>query len=214
MQQEIVEVDGVRLQQAFLVLGIDAGDDRLQVISDRVAEAACNRFGGVQVVLLVADAGGDQSRRERDRVDVLIVENLLDELLLIAGVENRVVRLQPDGGRPAAQQPGAEPVKGADPEAFSGQQAPNALGHFVGRFVGEGDRQNVPGIDSAIDHSGDAVRDHPGLAGTRAGKNQQRPVNVLDGLALRDRELSRQTHRGSSHRTNPFQAEDLVSSPS
>jgi len=60
----------------------------------------------------------------------------------------------------------------------------NALLHFAGGLVGEGDGEDVSGRDALGNQVGDAKRDDAGLAGARPGQDQQRPLEGFDGLAL------------------------------
>ena len=63
-------------------------------------------------------------------------------------------------------------------------QLDNALAHLVGRLVGEGHGQNVPGSDAGCDEIGHAAGDDTRLAGPGAGEHQQRTVDVVDGGTL------------------------------
>ncbi len=82
--------------------------------------------------------------------------------------------------------------------------------YLLRRPPGERDRQEVPGRQAAVhDLVGDAVGERPGLAGSRAGDDQQRPVGARRGplvwikrveqRARRGRRPGRRRH-GSSHR--------------
>ena len=50
VQQQVVEVDRVRLQEPLLILGIDARDDRLQMVADRLFKRAHELVGGLEFV--------------------------------------------------------------------------------------------------------------------------------------------------------------------
>ena len=71
-----------------------------------------------------------------------------------------------------------------DPDRLAGSKRFDAAVHFVGRLVGEGQRQDLAGRNAVPQQVGDAVRDDAGLAAAGPGQDQQRPVDVLDGLAL------------------------------
>jgi hypothetical protein len=66
------------------------------------------------------------------------------------------------------------------------ENASDAFAHFAGGFVRECHGENVSRIDAFdVDQSSDARRENAGLARSRAGENEQRPVDVQHGLALR-----------------------------
>ena len=66
------------------------------------------------------------------------------------------------------------------------EQVADALLHLARGLVGEGDRGDVARIETAVvDQIGDLLGDHAGLAGTGAGENEQRTVEVTNGFALR-----------------------------
>ena len=80
------------------------------------------------------------------------------------------------------------------------QSAPSSAStraaHLLGRLVREGDRQDLVGLGVAVaDEVGDAARDDARLARAGAGQNQQRPVDVQDGVALLGIEGVEEVHR-------------------
>ena len=61
----------------------------------------------------------------------------------------------------------------------------DALGHFGGGFVGEGDGEDGVGGDAALfDEIGDAVGDDAGLAGAGTGEQEDGTVDSLNAFAL------------------------------
>jgi hypothetical protein len=57
--------------------------------------------------------------------------------------------------------------------------------HLLGRFVGEGDRQNPPGRDRLMrNQMSHPTGDCAGFTRTRAGQNQQRPIEMGSRIAL------------------------------
>ena len=60
----------------------------------------------------------------------------------------------------------------------------DALLHFAGGFVGEGDSKDISGRDALGDEMGDAERDDPGFARAGPGQDQHRAVQGFNGLAL------------------------------
>ena len=75
-------------------------------------------------------------------------------------------------------------MKRADPDPRAGQEPRNALGHFAGRFVCEGDRQHTGRIDPLFDNAGDAAGNDAGFSGTGAGQNEQGAFRLFDGPPL------------------------------
>lgn len=63
----------------------------------------------------------------------------------------------------------------------------NALPHFLGGLIGEGDGTDIPRRNTRIDQCGDAMGNDAGLAAAGAGKDQERPFNMKDGFFLRGR---------------------------
>ena len=57
--------------------------------------------------------------------------------------------------------------------------------HFLGRLVGEGNRENAIGRDAMANQLGDAESDHPSLARAGPRQDQQRSGKRLDGFFLR-----------------------------
>ena len=115
-------------------------------------------------------------------------EDLLQQPDLVVGVEDREVRLEPDRLGMAAQDARGERVEGAEPHPFGGaaDHRLEPLAHLARRLVGEGDREQLAGKGAAgRQDMGEAGRQHPGLAGAGAGQHQHRPVDRLDGAALR-----------------------------
>ena len=86
-----------------------------------------------------------------------------------------------------SQESGTQRVKCRDPHvaAIDAQERFDARPHFFRGLVGEGDGKDPVGIREAFaDEIGDAMSDDAGLAGTRPGKNQQRPFGLKDRCSL------------------------------
>ena len=61
----------------------------------------------------------------------------------------------------------------------------DAVLHLVGGLVGERDGEDLERADAVLaDEVGDAVGEHPRLARTGPGDDEQRAVHVGDGIAL------------------------------
>ena len=61
---------------------------------------------------------------------------------------------------------------------FLRQQGRSTLLHLVGGLVGEGDGQDPLRPRTVADQLGDAVGDHPGLAGSRPASTSSGPASV------------------------------------
>ncbi len=75
-------------------------------------------------------------------------------------------------------------MEGADPDLAAGSKPLEAEPHFVGRLVGERQRQDFLPRNTVDQHPCDAVRNHPRLSASRSGEDQQRAVVMQDGLSL------------------------------
>jgi hypothetical protein len=123
----------------------------------------------------------------------VVVEVLVEEVLLVELVPDGVVALQAREVAVVVEQAQADTVKGAevnlvevDPDAERQQAVGDAGGELGGGLLGEGDDEDGLGrgaldgdqVDDALDHG-------EGLPGPGAGDDQQRPLAVRDGPALR-----------------------------
>ena len=102
-------------------------------------------------------------------------------------------------GAVAAQQPHRKGVKGRHPGSRRAAHAPEQrrypVAHFTGGLVGEGDRQDGIGRYSLdADQTSDAMRNHPRLAASRAGQNQDRAVEMADSVTLLGIEALKEIH--------------------
>src|SRR5262249_51163555 len=98
-----------------------------------------------------------------------------------------------------AEKADAERVKSEDPrrgcEGRAVEKRTDAVTHFTGRFVGEGD-----GEDGArrhvfrSDEMRDAVGDRFGLAAARTGEDKNRALGVRDGFLLLGVEAREEIH--------------------
>ena len=85
------------------------------------------------------------------------------------------------------KQPRAERVERRDPHALAvnAQEGFDARSHFFRRFVGERHCQQPVGLAEAFaDQIRDAMGDDARLAGTSAGKNQQRAFGLKNSFLL------------------------------
>ena len=119
VQQQIVEIDGIGLQQTLLIGGVDSRDDGPRMIANGLFEGTRIGFGGLQFRFRSADASGDLCRRIMDAIDVQFVQHVANHLQLVGLVIDREVGLQPDETRTSAQQQGTKLVEGAYPNTVA-----------------------------------------------------------------------------------------------
>jgi hypothetical protein len=169
LNEEVVEVEGVVVDEALFVEAEDAGDCRALLVVRLDA-------GGVQLrveaaVLGVADGPLGLSRREALVVVAEVFDAALDDarrvVLVVDGEGARVPGLQLLDV--AAEHTDAKAVEGRDErralKALVAQELPDALAHLLRGLVGEGDGEDVVGRDAALgDEVGDADGDDARLA--------------------------------------------------
>ena len=176
-EQQIVEIERIRFAQPGLVALIDHGQAR----RGGIGGGASHLRGRLLDALGVADA-----RKRRAMLHELVVQA---ELLVDGSQDRDLIVVVVDGelrGEAGAnlrqrrafapEQADAEGVERGDGRGvarLAGNQGTDALAHFTGGLVGEGDGQDGPsGNLVGADQVGDAVRDHAGLAAARAGQDQ------------------------------------------
>jgi len=173
VHQQIVEVARVAGLQQFVVTDIHAADDLGAVVVGRIVGRAD------QLVLGAGDVAEHGARIVAFRIDIQLDQRLLDDGLLVAGVEDQVVARA--GGELGldAQNARADRVERPDRQAVelagAAQQVHHALFHLAGGLVGEGHRHDVPRADvHVLDQVGDTVGQHAGLAAARPGQDKHR----------------------------------------
>jgi hypothetical protein len=118
---------------------------------------------------------------------VIVLEQLLDDRLLIGGVVDGEIAAEADVVGLAAQQARAQGVERRHPHraAIGLEQALDALAHFLGGLVREGDRHDLIGIGDLLgDEIGDAMRDDARLSRTRSCENQERTISLSYSFLL------------------------------
>ena len=181
--QHVVEVDGVRADQPLLVALVDLGD---RLVVER-GDAAHVLVRADQLVLRIRDLAVDAARREPLRVDAEVLEARLDDPDLVGLVVDREARAVAEPLRLAAQHATAGGVEGEDPgrARLTTEHPLEPLAHLARRLVRERDREDLVRLHAVrADQVGDPVGQHARLAGARAGDDEQRPVDVENGLAL------------------------------
>ncbi len=189
-QQKIVEIQRVVLLEQVLVFAINPRHISLVKIPARGGEG----FGGLKLVLRFADRSVNGGRGEVRRRHLQLLHRFLDELGLIRRIVNAEVRWQPQLLGVMAKDPQAQAVEGADGgpgliEPAEIAQRPirhpgDALFHFPGRFVGEGDGQNRRRGNAQRNQIRHPTGDDARFPASRAGDDQQRTVHMRDGLPL------------------------------
>ena len=111
----------------------------------------------------------------------------LDHAQLVGLVVDDEIAPIPQSFDVLAQDSGTRRVKGAHPDSrlFRAEELLHAKTHFLGSLVGEGDGQDAPGRNLAVqDQVGHAIGQHPRLAASRSGKDEQGPSLVENRFFL------------------------------
>ena len=191
-EQQVVEIQGVRFQQAGLVPFVD---DR-QTSGDRIGGGAGQVLGGLFVALGVADAGERGPVRQKFFVQAELLVNRFQNRKLVVVVIDRE-----QGGEAAAdlgQRRALAPKEahtermershvgqGIDAGDVRGDQRLHPVAHFARGFVGEGDGQNGPARHAMGGHQmGHPMGNDSRFAASGAGQHQQRPLDMGHGLLL------------------------------
>ena len=197
--QQVVEVDGVRREQAPLVQVVHVGDG---LVVERL-HTFCVLPRSDELVLRVRDLVVDAARREPFRVALELLQALLHEADLVGLVVDREVGAVAEPLRFPPQDAPAGGMEREDPEAAAAlaEQPPQPLLHLPGRLVRERDREDLVRLRAdGVDQVRHSVREHPCLAGPGAGDHEQRPLGREDGLALRRIEVGEiLLRRGDGH---------------
>ena len=183
-EQEVVEVERVRLAQALLVAGREAGDHPLAVVRGLFDEE-----GRIEhLVLGPADRAEDRARAEfPGERQVLLFEDLLHQGLLIVGVVDDEPPADPDRLALLAKDTGIQRVERPrlDVPAGLADQRDDPLAELGRRPVGERDGEDLPRSHAVhADEVRDPVGEDPGLARSGAGEDQQRALGGRDGPCL------------------------------
>ncbi len=183
-QQQVVEIDGPRQLERFLIPPIAAGRQMLLVRAGQagrlVRPDAC-RFPA-------ADRTHQVSRPEHFSRDLNLPQGSAGHAFLIAPVINgELLGISQLPAMPS-QHAHAQRVKGRDLRLFRQpppQQRRGALLHFARRLLGERDRQDARRPNAAANQFRDSVRHHARLAASRPRQHQQRPLQRHHRFALR-----------------------------
>ena len=184
LEQEVVEVERVRLAQPLLVAGRQARDRPLAVVRRVLGQERRVEH----LVLGPADGPEDRARPElAGQRHVLLAQDLLHQRGLVVGVVDDEAAADPDGLAVGPQHARGERMERARhhvPPALA-DQADDPLAELRRRPVGEGHRQDPPRGDVLdADQVGDPVGEDAGLARAGAGQDQQRAVGRGDRAGL------------------------------
>ncbi len=147
----------------------------------------------LEAVFVAADAAHNAVDRHFLGVYAVFLEYLLEQGFLGIGIVDAEVWLEGQVLVFHAEDAQAERVEGAHPEAAYRdlEQRFQPLLQLIGRFVCEGDHQDVPRLDvHVLDQIGAAVDDGARLAAARTGQNQERTLGIAGYLQLLRIELS------------------------
>jgi hypothetical protein len=205
LEQQVVEVERAALREDLQVALVDLRN----LFLAKAPGLLLHLRRRLHAVLRLADAGERGTRRQQFFVDVDVAQHLLDRRVLIRRVVDDEIALEPDLSRLAAQQARAHRVERRDPHppAVGGEQPRDARAHLLRGLVREGDREHfLLAREAATDEIGNAKRDDARLARARTGEDEQRPFDLLDGLALLRVQIRQKVHgkfeTGSHHRGN------------
>ena len=186
VQQKVAEIAGVQRLQPVLV-------ERVELPAAAVGVGlvlACVELGRTQPLVLPAiDQPGQLAGGPALFVELVRLDQLLEQAQLVVGIDDRVVRLQPDQFGVPAQHPRRDRMERAEighPLDRAADHLADALLHLARGLVGEGDAEDLarPGA-AGTDDMRQPRGQRRGLAGARAGQHQHRPFGRQHRLALR-----------------------------
>ena len=169
-QQQVIEIHRIALDQVLLVFGID-----LRHLFGVIVLRLPGKGRRVHLSVLGVGNGGQEPRKRIEFfVQVQFFQGFLQHILAVGGII--------DGKRSGvsgqcidipAEQLVAESVESVQPHILCGRphQGIHPLTHFLGRLVGEGDGQDVPGLDPFFQEIGDFGGQGLGLAAAGPGQN-------------------------------------------
>ncbi len=199
VHDQVVEVQGVVPLQGLVVRRIEFGVFFFDVARSRLLD----RRGRQVIVLETADHRACGRGVELLQIEVQPRGDFLEQALAVIGVEDRESGLDTDGGPVAAQNLQARGVEGADPErrTVGPHGRRDALAHFLGGPVGEGERQDAAGRHGALGQQpGHPGRQHTGLAAAGPCDHQDRTVAGGYRLLLGVVQMPQQLFQDNSRR--------------
>ena len=186
VQQQIAEIASIERFQTVLIQAIELLP---LAVGIGLAVRRAQIDGAQSLVFPAINAPGQLPRGPTLVIHAFSLNQLLQHAQLIVGIDDRVVRLQPDQLGMAAQHLGGDGVERAEPRHpfyRRANQVPNPLLHFARSLVGEGNAEDFAGPGEPRAHDiGQPRGQRSGLAGTGPGQHQHRPLGGLHRLALR-----------------------------
>ena len=189
VDQQVVEVHGVGLEEAGLVGGVDLGDRRHTLLAVALAGGlVVGILGGEDEVVL---RHGDATRHRGGLIDLVVeaqfLEDQLDQAPRVAVVVDGEVGLVAQRLALLAQDAREDGVERAHIESAGllvAHDLGHALLHLPCGLVGEGQGQDVPGVQARREKVGYLVGQDAGLARSCAGYHQRGAVAIGHGFAL------------------------------
>ena len=185
LQEQIAEISGVQLLQALLIERIKLAPP---AIGEGVGFALLHALRRQAPVLPPVDHAGEHAGGPSLLVDILGRQQLLEQPDLVVGVEHGERRLQIHELGVAAHDLHADGVESSKPRHaldHAADQLADPRLHLPRSLVGEGHGEDLGRPRPALaQNMGNPRREHPRLAGPRAGKHEEWPVKRLNRLAL------------------------------
>ena len=183
--ENVVEIDGVVLRQGVLII---ADDLQREIRQHAGLGVACEPLFKIKPgVLEMGNVPENGAWLQHVAVDVALAQDALDDRELVGGVINHKIRREIGVFHLKAQdlQAGGVERPRPDARAFFADHFDDAVAHFAGGLVGEGDGEDVKRRDAAfLDQVRDAVHEHVRFAAPGAGQDQQRALGGEDSFQL------------------------------
>src|SRR6266478_3486478 len=196
--QQIIEIESVASVQQLFVGGVDVGNTPAVLVDG----LAAHLLRALAMILRVADAAQNISRRQRLVIDLQVRHDQFHRRELVIVVVNGEIAWQPGIGCFSPKQARTQRMKGGQPRlrgrhAGAEQQVGDAVSHFLRGLIRERDRKNRLGRHAAGDKLRHSERDGARLARSGAGQNQQRPFRRFRRCALFRIQLVKKSQHGS-----------------
>ena len=174
--EEVVEIHRVRFTLSCLVGGLDffdlggEGDEVAVFFGEDFADRGCGVDGEAENVGEHAGlgkfAGGVHEALFRDHSG--------DHFLRVVAIHDGKTFAESDLGGVAAEDAVADRVEGAAPESIgcAGQKVVDALHHFAGGLIGEGEKENRAGGDALFQKPSNAVGEGAGFSAACSGDDE------------------------------------------
>ena len=145
VQDDVVEVEGVRLAELAVIARIDLADARLAPVA-ALFPIGRELLGALHGVLRVRDDRQQLSRRERLFIQLQLLEDVLEDALAVVGVVDGEAAVKADLVDVAAQDAHACGMERRGPDVLRrvAEHPLQPLLELVGSLVGEGDGQHLP----------------------------------------------------------------------